>query len=152
MELNKGKLVIIGEEDKHELGKCFRDYLLELDNDAEVKILHIESFLSAIFKNINRQLYWFVIDNVKVGFAFLLTQKRWPLTNKPYGRIAEFYVFRGYRRKGIGKFFAEKLISLLNDMGCVEIDLEVLHSNSKGLSFWKNIGFDFKKYIMNYKK
>ena len=57
MDLNNASLIKVKEDEKDELGKHFRDYLVELDSDADVKTLHIDTFLKAIFKNQNRQLY-----------------------------------------------------------------------------------------------
>jgi GNAT superfamily N-acetyltransferase len=55
--------------------------------------------------------------------------------------VNDFFVRPAYRRKGIGRALARRLIEECKSLRVDEIGLEVLHANKTAASFWKSIGF-----------
>src|SRR5262249_19163947 len=56
--------------------------------------------------------------------------------------VNDFYVHPSYRRKGVGKSMAEKLVDEAKQTHTDHIDLEVLRSNPTAAMFWKSLGFE----------
>jgi len=150
MELNRITIKKIIPEEKDELASIFKSYIIEIDPASAIKQSHAEDFIASVLRNLNRQLFWCLIEGKKCGFSILTIEKLWPLTDSNKGRISEFYIFPEYRKKTIGQQFANKLISILKEHNCSLIELEVHYNNARGLAFWQYIGFEIKKYLMKY--
>ncbi len=54
--------------------------------------------------------------------------------------VNDFFVRPDYRRKGVGRELAKRLMEECKLMKIDEIGLEVLHGNRTAVSFWRSIG------------
>lgn len=55
--------------------------------------------------------------------------------------VNDFFVRPAYRRKGVGRELAKRLIEECRSLKVDEIGLEVLSGNKTAVSFWKSVGF-----------
>ena len=55
--------------------------------------------------------------------------------------VNDFFVRPAYRRKGVGRALAKRLIEECRSLKVDEIGLEVLSPNKTAASFWKSVGF-----------
>ncbi len=55
--------------------------------------------------------------------------------------VNDFFIEPAYRRKGVGRALAMRLIEECRSMKVDEIGLEVLSTNNTAAAFWKSIGF-----------
>lgn len=55
--------------------------------------------------------------------------------------VNDFFVRPVYRRKGVGRALAKRLIDECKSLKVDEIGLEVLSANKTAASFWKSVGF-----------
>jgi GNAT superfamily N-acetyltransferase len=55
--------------------------------------------------------------------------------------VNDFFVTPAYRRKGVGRALARRLIEECRSLKVDEIGLEVLSANQTAASFWKSVGF-----------
>lgn len=62
--------------------------------------------------------------------------------------VHDFYVSPAYRRKGIGRELANRLVEECRLMKIDEIDLEVLPGNQAAAEFWKSIGLKLSGRIL----
>lgn len=60
---------------------------------------------------------------------------------KGMGRISNLYVSQAHRNKGIGKGLLAECKQLLRALGCTHVELGVLASNTKVVSFYRKHGF-----------
>lgn len=77
-----------------------------------------------------------------VGYA-LMDVNRKPLY------LRHFFICRPFRRNGCGTIAFHKLMELF---GTREIDLEVLSCNTRGIEFWRSLGFRDRSIYMRYSK
>ena len=55
--------------------------------------------------------------------------------------VNDFFLRPAYRRKGVGRALAKRLIEECRSLKVDEIGLEVLSANKTAASFWKSVGF-----------
>ena len=55
--------------------------------------------------------------------------------------VNDFFVRPAYRRKGVGRALAKRLIEECRSLKVDEIGLEALSPNKTSASFWKSVGF-----------
>ena len=55
--------------------------------------------------------------------------------------VNDFFVRPAYRRRGVGRSLAKRLIEECRSLKIDEIGLEVLSANKAAASFWKSVGF-----------
>ena len=55
--------------------------------------------------------------------------------------VNDFFVRPAYRRKGVGRALARRLIDECRSLKVDEIGLEALSANKRAASFWKSVGF-----------
>ena len=60
--------------------------------------------------------------------------------------VLEFYVTPQHRRKGIGGFIVQWMLSKFDDLGIEQIDLNVRRDNPGALAFWQAQGFGIAGY------
>ncbi|MBO9608838.1 MAG: GNAT family N-acetyltransferase [Paenibacillaceae bacterium] len=84
--------------------------------------------------------YLFETGGQVVGYALIRHTKQ-PLY------LRHFFIGRDSRRKGYGKLAFAKL---LETVGAEQIDIEVLHWNEAGYSFWKSLGFRERSVSMRW--
>ncbi len=63
--------------------------------------------------------------------------------------LKQFFICRGERLKGFGQACFQKLFEKLN---VNSIDAEVLAWNTRGIKFWKSLGFQDRSIYMRYSK
>ncbi|MOA53967.1 Acetyltransferase (GNAT) family protein [compost metagenome] len=73
-----------------------------------------------------------------IGYA-LVNHTKQPLY------LRHFFICRNSRRKGYGKLAFARLLEALST---TVIDIEVMHWNHAGLSFWKSLGFRERSIYM----
>ncbi|MFM9329342.1 GNAT family N-acetyltransferase [Paenibacillus mesotrionivorans] len=83
------------------------------------------------FLRTDYKAYFFKEREEIKGYA-LVNHNRQPIY------LRQFFICRDSRRGGYGKLAFQKLKELLNTD---EIDIEVMHWNDRGYSFWKTMGF-----------
>ncbi|PWW05726.1 acetyltransferase (GNAT) family protein [Paenibacillus cellulosilyticus] len=82
--------------------------------------------------------YKFVQQDHVVGYA-LVNRTRQPLY------LRQFYICRDFRRSGYGKMAFQKLLEALDTN---QLDIEVMHWNHVGQSFWRSLGFQERSIYM----
>ena len=55
--------------------------------------------------------------------------------------VNDFFVDPGWRRKGVGRALATRLLEEAKAMRVERIDLEVTPTNTAAAAFWKSMGF-----------
>ncbi len=108
---------------------------------------HYLSRINALEGN-GRWSFWGVSDQGQVGFALLRTEADWLFPERRGGYIAEFTVFPGHRRQGIGRALYRRVEEYLRGQGCLNIELDVLPTNGVGMLFWRKQGFDLAHHRM----
>ena len=55
--------------------------------------------------------------------------------------VNDLFVDPAFRRKGVGRALATRLLEEAKAMGIDRVDLEILPSNAVAVAFWKSMGF-----------
>ncbi|HVB10745.1 MAG TPA: GNAT family N-acetyltransferase [Bacillota bacterium] len=96
----------------------------------------------------DRFTFWCSTGAERCGFAMVRMQPDWLLPERTIGYIAEFYVFAAFRRKGVGRVMAERMIQFARDRGAEDVELDVLPTNRRGMQFWQALGFALSHHHM----
>lgn len=56
--------------------------------------------------------------------------------------VHDFFVAPAYRRRGVGRELAKRLVKDCNQMRVDEIDLEVIDTNKVAAAFWRSMEFE----------
>jgi ribosomal protein S18 acetylase RimI-like enzyme len=97
-------------------------------------------------QGLERFTFWAALDGQRCGFGMVRLQTDWLLPERRIGYIAEFYVFPAFRRRGVGRRLAARLIALARERGAEDVELDVLPTNRRGLAFWQSLGFSLSHY------
>jgi ribosomal protein S18 acetylase RimI-like enzyme len=93
-----------------------------------------------------RFTFWAVAGGERCGFAMVRMQPDWLLPERTVAYIAEFYVFPAFRRRGIGRLLAGRMIEFARSRGAEDVELDVLPTNRRGLQFWQAVGFSLSHH------
>lgn len=105
-------------------------------------------YLDAYWLEAGRVPYFIVVNGKYAGF--ILLNKAFKMLTDPKGyAVAEFFVMRGYRRKGIGEFAAKEIFNLYP--GAWEVSQVMI--NPVAVSFWNRVvdaytNGDFTKTVL----
>lgn len=102
----------------------YQKELLNTENPGDYK------YLDSYWQNLDRLPYYIVEDGVVVGFVLI---NRHSLFIKDAYNIAEFFIQKQYRKKGIGGDAVSKVFSKLNG----NWEIRVLKENKKAQAFWR---------------
>jgi ribosomal protein S18 acetylase RimI-like enzyme len=56
--------------------------------------------------------------------------------------VQDFFVEPHFRRRGVGRALACRILQEARDMGIDEVDVEILPTNSVAMAFWKSMSFE----------
>ena len=135
----KVSLELISIEQKKFLGEMLKAYERELtgeEDPGEYK------YLDSYWRKEDRKPYFITINDDVAGFALL--NKHTVVQNNGYN-IAEFYVKKEYRNKGVAKKAAYQLFSLFPG----KWEVRQLSNNSKARTFWNKV---IKEYTSDHYK
>lgn len=109
------------------------------DNPMDLAQLRerMEAFLESEYR-----AYLFVAAEEAVGYALIR------MTASPY-YLRHFFVCREHRRKHFGE---AAFHAILQELDTDTMDLDVFVWNSRGLDFWKSLGFQERCSIMRFQK
>lgn len=134
----------IGIKDKEVLKKLIKEYekeLLNIENPDKYK------YLDSYWEKENRFPYFIEVDE-KIGGFILVNSHN--LINKDGKNIAEFYIKKEFRSKGIGKISAFKVFNLFTG----NWEVRELKENIPAQNFWRKIikeytNDDFKEIFLD---
>ncbi len=115
-----------------------RPYMAETRTEADEGIDE-EKFLQSILRRQGEPDRWlalFMLGDEAAGFAHFKVD---PEDRPGWGFVMEYYVTLTQRRKGMGKFCAERILDVLAGAGCPTAWL-ASHQGAEG--FWRACGFD----------
>jgi aminoglycoside 6'-N-acetyltransferase I len=94
----------------------------------------------------DRFTFWASTGGERCGFAMVRLQPDWLIPERTVGYIAEFYVAPTFRRRGVGRVLAERMITFARNRGAEDIELDVLPTNRRGMQFWQAVGFSLSHH------
>ena len=128
--------------DKTELAALMQDYLAEfatfesVQQDADGH--YVYPYFDHYWEDPNRYPFLFRVDGESAGFALLRFELD-PVNGQGVMHMAEFFVARPYRRRGIGTRAATRLWDLFPG----HWRLNVLRSNKNAYPFWRQVIGDY---------
>ena len=133
-------LVLVKARQKMILEKMLMKYQLELTGkENPEKYKHLGSY----WEKKNRKPYFIAINTTIVGFVLLNNHT---LVQKDGYNVAEFYIKKAYRNKGIGK----KAVYVLFNLFPGRWEIRQLDNNITGQKFWNNVVDKYTNH--NYKE
>jgi len=122
-------LVLIKKESKKILKQLIKEYEQEL-----LKVEQVEEYkyLDSYWEKENRFPFFIELDNKLAGFTLI---NDYNLVNKGGKNIAEFYIKKEFRQKGIGKLAAMKVFDLFKG----KWEIRELKENIEGQIFWRKV-------------
>lgn len=138
------EIVEVEEERKHVLGRLLQFYLYEFsiyeDTDVNQEGLFEYEHFDKYWKKGNRHPFLFKYQGQLVGFALIRTSLPSKLfDDQTVSEIAEFFVMKKYRRKGIGKNAAFKIFDKFSGRW----EIWQLEKNIASKKFWRAIIDEF---------
>ncbi len=88
-----------------------------------------------------RNAFWGQQGTSRVGLVVLRLDRDWVRPELRIGYVAEFTVFRPWRRRGLGRQMFAAAAQWLRGHDCALIELDVLATNATGMAFWRAMGF-----------
>lgn len=126
----------ICEEDRSVLSNLLEFYLYDFSEfehtDVNNNGLFGYSYLDHYFRDDNRDAYFILADGKHAGFVLIHNHT---LLKDTDIAIAEFFVMRKYRKRGVGRTVIREILNRYPT--CIEIP--VRSKNQEGLKFWKKI-------------
>jgi predicted acetyltransferase len=128
-------------DDRDWIRSVYRDYLSELSASKSGLFPALgewpareDEFLSAWFNDASAHPFVILLDGVRAGFALVARPPAFPRRTVDY-RMAEFFIVRDARRRGVGAGAAALLFSRFSG------DWEVLEDeyNRPALGFWRRV-------------
>jgi len=123
------KLILVDIKDRVILRDLINEYekeLLGIENPGEYK------YLDSYWKKEDRYPFFVKIESVIGGFVLINSHT---LIQKPGKNIAEFYIKKEFRNKGIGKMVAFKIFELFKG----NWELRQLREDISAQNFWRKI-------------
>jgi len=143
MKIRKAEKEDLGEIDKIYVEGSIDEGKLQFPKVSEKEMLkELEKYSKIRRQGFRRELknkkhYWIVVKINKgiVGFG----QAR--IKNKYVGMVEKIYVYRKFRRKGIGKKILKKLILWLKNKKVKHIEAGIYWNNKPSIKLQKRLGF-----------
>jgi len=120
--------------------KMATDYFSELNPNFVPFDDWKENFFERIQTDQNKFLRWVMVGHERAGFVLFGIEKHRYMSAE-IGVIYEFYIRPVYRRMGVGKECARRVIDELRRLGASKIQLEVVVGNVSAVAFWEKLGF-----------
>jgi ribosomal protein S18 acetylase RimI-like enzyme len=135
------RLVPLSEADMPELGARLWEYWADLGvvppstwHERYVRRLAEEQGKS-------RHTFWGLGAGERVGLTVLRLDPDWVQPERVVGYVAEFTVFRPFRRQGWGRRLFGAAREWFRAQGCSDLELDVLPTNIRAQAFWTAEGF-----------
>ena len=110
------------------------DLSLLTDDDVDPFGLYGYSYLDRYWVEENRYPYLFLFRESLAGFA-LVNEVNWLPENDGAHSIAEFFVLKKYRRRGIGTAAAQYVINRFSG----KWEIRILGENRSAIQFWREL-------------
>ena len=128
-------LVLVNKNEKEILSDLIKEYereLLKVNEPEKYK------YLNSYWEKENRFPYFVYVDKNIVGFVLV---NDYNLINKDGKSIAEFYIKKEFRNKGIGKM----AIFTIFDSFSGNWEIRELKENINGQNFWRKVISEYTK-------
>jgi GNAT superfamily N-acetyltransferase len=89
----------------------------------------------------SRHTFWGQGGGERVGLTVLRLDPDWVQPERLVGYVAEFTVFRPFRRQGWGRRLFRAAGEWFRAQGCGDLELDVLPTNVRAQAFWAAEGF-----------
>lgn len=127
-------------EDVPLLAEMNQHFIEDEEPETNLSLPHLEERMHGYFRSEYLAFFFCVDDNI-VGYA-LCSKTRTPVY------LRQFFISRDERRKGYGK---QAFHMLIDHLGVAEKDVDVYAWNDSAIRFWRSLGFEKRRYNMNYK-
>jgi ribosomal protein S18 acetylase RimI-like enzyme len=126
------------------------DYFKELNRDFVADADWQASYFSRLKSSSDTHLHWIHCNGERAGFAIYGIEGHRFLPRKN-GYVYEFYVQPRFRRSGIGREAAGKVLGALRQLDPARIQLEITAGNSVAVEFWETFGFGkvAERYVLD---
>src|SRR5690606_25466694 len=106
----------------------FPAYHAELDPfDPRGEHYDVQRGVEAVLDDMDgRELLWIEADGRRAGFVMVRLDSDWPESERTIASIAEFYVFPGFRRSGVGTAAVEALLAEHRARGTYLVEAAIL--------------------------
>lgn len=139
----KVDLIPVKEKQKSILSDLLRQYQQELSKFREANSdengTHVYKYLDSYWKESDRHAFFIKADNSLAGFVMI---NKYNLISQGAWSVAEFFVLKNYRNKGIGKEAAFKLFAKFSG----NWEISQMENNEEAQKFWRKI---IKEYTNN---
>ena len=122
------ELVKVEISDKQIIKKLLEEYFSELGDPHEYK------YLDLYWQQKTRHPFLVKVDNNIAGFVLVNENDPQSIPNYPLG-IAEFYIAREYRNKGVGENIAIQVFKMFKGKWSIRETL----NNLSGVEFWRKV-------------
>ncbi len=126
MSISLHKVLEIEKEILRNMMMIYRQELLGQENPEEYK------YFELYFSNKDYRPYFIKHKKNIIGFALV---NRYSVTEKGLFSIAEFYIEKKYRNRGLGRVAAYQVFDLFHG----KWEIRELQSNKKAQIFWRNV-------------
>jgi predicted acetyltransferase len=123
------KLELVPAGQKEQLGNLIKDYQREILNSGDVNEY---KYLDSYWEKSDRHPYFVKVDGKIVGFVLINSHN---LIGKDAKNIAEFYIEKEFRNKGIGGIAAIKSFELFPG----KWEVRELSENTLASNFWRKV-------------
>lgn len=150
-------LTIIPAADSHvaeivELWKEFMDFHKEIDpfyTRREDAHKNFESLVRSFVESEDSQVLVALDGVVVVAYSIGQIEKYPPVFHlKEHGFILDMAVKASHRRRGIGELLLTKMFDWFDSKSLDRIELQFVHGNKIGSSFWRKHGFRDGRHIL----
>ncbi|GIP38979.1 hypothetical protein J31TS4_22590 [Paenibacillus sp. J31TS4] len=131
------KVRICSDEDLDLLATLNKQLIEDEQHDNKMNMEQLKDRMRT-FLHTDYTAYQFEKNGQVVGYA-LVNRTRQPLY------LRHFFICRESRRQGYGKL---AFMMLLEALGTEKMEIEVMHWNHVGHSFWKSLGFQERSISM----
>lgn len=99
------------------------------------------------FEDSGRELSWILVGGERVGFVVLRHLPDWLDPERLITTIAEFCVFAGHRRGGVGRAAVLAILAEERRRGTYEVEAGILRDNAAAHAFWGALGFEVRQVV-----
>ena len=117
-------------------------YFKELDKNFLPTKKWLKDYFKDLINKSNINIKWILFEENKIGF-YILEKLKNKYTDKKKILVKDLFIIKKFRRKKIGKNIVFQIINYTKKNKIKKLVIEILASNKKVASFWKN--FKFKK-------
>ena len=122
------------------LAKMNQFFIEEQEPGTNMSLPHLEERMRGYLSS-EYHAFFFMQDENIIGYA-LCSKSKTPTY------LRQFYIGRDERHKGYGK---QAFRLLLTHLDIQEKDIDVYAWNDSAIRFWRSLGFEMKRYNMEYR-